>query len=139
MPKHKNLLIYPGLLTFLFLIGCASSSLSEVDRIHEGMNKQQVLAQAGSPDRTRFKNEKDQWTYLIRDQKSNTTTAREIHFYNGLVTYIGNPIPPAVSAEEQDAINLQNHLSAMATEVKYQNEIQNRKAKTLKEIYGENE
>lgn len=122
----------------LFLAACASSPLSEIDKIREGMNKQEVLAKAGSPDRTRFKNEKDEWSYIIRDRNNHATITREIHFFNGHVVYVGGPIPPRISAEDQDNINLQNHLNAMAAETKFQNEMQSRKAKILNEIYGEN-
>ncbi len=138
--KHIAKIVIAGahILLVLFLAACASSPLSEIDKIREGMNKQEVLAKAGSPDRTRFKNEKDEWSYIIRDRSNHATITREIHFFNGQVVYIGGPIPPRISAEEQDNINLQNHLSAMAAEMKFQNEMQFRKAKALNEIYGEN-
>jgi outer membrane protein assembly factor BamE len=67
------------------------------------MNKSEVLATVGGPDRTQRWQGKDRWTYLLK--KPDGEQLADIHFEGGKVVYTGDPPVPAVSAAEQDRLN----------------------------------
>lgn len=89
----------------LFAGGCQTSRHREFDSVHTGMAKDQVLAAVGGPNRTMHKNGLDRWTYLLWTPEGGGRQVREIHFSEGIAVYVGAPLAPRVSAEEQDQIN----------------------------------
>lgn len=86
--------------------GCQTYGPDNVNSVHLGMDKSLVVETLGSPTYVRRIKMRDKWIYEYMD-KSGNVTVREVHFESGRAVYIGPPVPPAVSAEEQDRINAQ--------------------------------
>lgn len=96
------------------LIGaCQTPRHKEFESIHGGMSKSEVLAIMGGPNRTQRWHGRDRWVYLLYGHPDGDV-AREVHFENGKSTYVGAAIKPAVSADEQDRLNLLSDRSADA-------------------------
>ena len=89
---------------FVGLTACQTSGPKRFEAIHLGMEKSAVVETIGSPNITRRWNGKDRWIYEYRDH-SDLVVIREVHFEHGKSVYFGPPIPPPVSAAEQDKIN----------------------------------
>lgn len=104
------MLRFPGaaaaglLLCLLSTIGCQTTRHKEFSKVQDGMDKGQVLETVGNPTRTQRWHGKDRWIYVLYPDKMHADV-KEIHFQNGTVIYKGDPIPPAVSAEDQDRRN----------------------------------
>jgi len=89
------------------LSGCVTPRYKEFARVKEGMEKDQVIDEAGGPNVSRRWHGKDRWIYNYYTPDGRQT--REIHFEEGKAIYVGNKVVPAVSAEEQDRINDQSN------------------------------
>jgi outer membrane protein assembly factor BamE (lipoprotein component of BamABCDE complex) len=88
---------------FFAVLACQTSRAKEVQGIHVGMAKDQVLEAAGNPTRTDRKSGQDRWMYVIPEETQDAVT--EVRFTEGRVTYVGAPLLPKISAEEQDKLN----------------------------------
>jgi outer membrane protein assembly factor BamE (lipoprotein component of BamABCDE complex) len=103
--------------TFLFIAavisGCQTPRHREFERVHEGMDKGQVLDAVGNPTRTLRQAEIDRWIYVFYPSEQ-TTETKEIHFRKGVVIYKGAPFSPvpSIPAEEQDARNEESNQAA---------------------------
>lgn len=90
---------------FLILMsGCQTSRYKEFESLRSGMDKTDVLLAIGNPTRTQRWHGRDRWEYTLYGTPEGTIV-REVHFENGVSTYIGPAIKPAISATEQDRIN----------------------------------
>lgn len=87
---------------FLFL-GCATEMGQQFEKVKVGMDKDDVLEIMDSPQRTQRWKGMDRWTYIFYQQDNRIE--KEVHFQEGKAAYVGDKYLPAVSAEEQDAIN----------------------------------
>jgi hypothetical protein len=88
----------------LFLAGCGSAKVRGFSNVVEGMAKDEVIEAAGNPDYSKRANSKDRWIYLFRN-KNQPPSAKEIHFKDGHVVYIGPKIEPTTTADEIDKSN----------------------------------
>jgi outer membrane protein assembly factor BamE (lipoprotein component of BamABCDE complex) len=93
------------------LTGCQTARLKEFASIHGGMTKGEVLSAVGGPDRTQRWHGRDRWEYTLHGHPEGDII-REVHFENGRSTYVGPAIKPAISADEQDRINLLSNQAA---------------------------
>jgi outer membrane protein assembly factor BamE len=75
----------------------------EYQKLHPGMEKDDVLDLMGSPQRTQRLQGKDRWTYVFYDNKFRHE--KEVQFFEGNSVYVGDPTQPEVSATETDAKN----------------------------------
>ena len=89
----------------LLASGCQTARHREFDSVRTGMAKDQVLAAVGGPNRSMHKNGLDHWTYFLWAPEGGGPQVREIHFSEGIAVYVGAPLAPRVSADEQDQIN----------------------------------
>lgn len=90
-----------AVLTILtFVLGCASSGGSVVDGIRDGMDKDQVLREAGNPRRTYRTSGQDHWiyTFYTGDQEF----SRTVSFEDGKVTKVGRPVAKANWGKEME-------------------------------------
>lgn len=98
-------------ITFSFSAYAFKKRLKEkhFKKVEHGMLKTEVLKYVGSPRVSRRWKGKDRWIYKIQRKEGRVVLedTKEIHFEGGKVVYIGEPIAPKVSAEEQDELNLQ--------------------------------
>lgn len=93
------------LLAALTFSGCQTNMNKAFESIKTGMDKDQVLEAIGGPRAvTRFKG-KDRW-FIVYYHK-NLRYEKEIHFTNGLATYVGEPYeaPPEKQAAYVDRQN----------------------------------
>ena len=103
----KSLIISIALLASL--AGCQTNMIKAFDEIKPGMDKAQVLEIIGGPRAvTRFHG-KDRW--FISFYNKGTLYEREIHFTEGLATYVGAPYepPPEQSAAYVDKKNQESN------------------------------
>lgn len=91
------------------LCGCQSSPIVEFSRINLGQDKSDVLESAGGPSWRDRKNGLDRWTYILF--QDGIRLERQVLFSEGIVAYVGDPVEPFISAEEQDRINAQKNLT----------------------------
>ncbi len=87
----------------ILCFSCVTPRDKQVASIHVGMLKDQVIDAAGSPTTFNRYQGKDRWVYRVVKDSDITTT--EILFQNGKTVYVGPPLTPALSAEEQDKYN----------------------------------
>lgn len=99
----------------LLFIGCATNMKDQFDQVKVGMEKNDVLGLMDSPQRTQRWKGMDRWTYIFYDK--DMRIEKEVHFAEGKAAYVGEVYKPAVSAEQQDAIN---EASNAEIEAKYQ-------------------
>jgi len=101
------------LLFYLFgtltIIGCQTSPIVEFSRINLGQDKSDVIEHAGGPSWSDRKNGLDRWTYIIF--QDGVRLERQVLFSEGIVAYVGDPVEPFISAEEQDQINTEKNLA----------------------------
>lgn len=82
---------------------CQSSQLKNFEQVSPNQEKDTVLEHVGNPTfKDRIKGQ-DRWTYVFYD--NDKKYQKEIYFENGFVTYVGDPVPSFISAEQQDEIN----------------------------------
>lgn len=82
------------------LSACATNMLNQFERIHVGMEKEDVLSLLDSPQRTQRWKSQDRWTYIFYSDR--TRYEKEVHFENGKAVYVGNHPSPPISAESKD-------------------------------------
>lgn len=97
----RILLIY--IIGTLFLSGCQSTPIAEFSRINLGQDKSDVIEFAGGPSWKDRRNGMDRWTYILF--QDGIQLERQVLFTDGIVAYVGDPIEPFMSAEEQDSLN----------------------------------
>lgn len=66
------------------------------------MEKDQVLAVMGSPQKTLRRAGQDRWSYSFYDD-DNKKVEKEVRFENGFAIHVGDPLLPEISATDQDA------------------------------------
>jgi len=77
--------------------------LKEYQSITPGMEKDDVLAKMGSPQRTQRFHGKDRWTYVFYEDR--IRYEKEVQFFEGNAVYVGDPWQPEASAAQVDAKN----------------------------------
>lgn len=92
------------LIATMLLSGCQTARYKEFEKIKGGMSKGEVLAAIGGPNRTQRWHGRDRWEYTLYGHPDGDLV-REVHFEEGISTYIGPAIKPAISADQQDRIN----------------------------------
>lgn len=92
------------------LVGCQTPKLQEYEKINVGIEKHDVLELVGSPNTTERDDGTDRWIYWLYEKDVPVRLTKEVHFKEGVVTYKGDPIPPIISAEQQDSINLRQDI-----------------------------
>ena len=108
----KNLLLL--LFSSLVVFSCVTPMAQRLEGVYVGMLKDEVLETAGSPTTfARYKG-RDRWIYRI-PQGSNIKVT-EIQFENGKAVYVGGPVVPVLSADEQDKYNQMYNERAEKTE-----------------------
>jgi len=90
-------------LSSLILMACQSDPAHDFTELEPGMDKAHVLGVMGSPQRTQRNRGQDRWTYIFYNHMDREE--KEVHFQDNRAVYLGNPIPPTISAEAQDAMN----------------------------------
>ena len=109
--KTKLIVFFISFNLFLVLVACQTtppSKLKEFDEVHLGAEKIDVLEKIGNPTFFDRKLGQDRWTYQMYED--NIRHEKVIYFLDGFVTYRGEPIPPFISAEEQDDINYEKNI-----------------------------
>lgn len=84
------------------LTGCQTQAARDFARIRPGMEKVDVVDIMGDPQRKIRRQGVDKWTYIYYDNR--VRTENEVHFNEGVASYVGPHVPPAISAEQQDAM-----------------------------------
>lgn len=103
----------------LLLTACQTNMLNEYNKLHLGMEKDDVLEVMGSPQRTQRFHGKDRWTYVFYQDR--IRYEKEIQFFEGNATYVGDIWQPEVSAAQADAKNeAENKAIAEETVRKYE-------------------
>lgn len=93
-----------ALLLLLLSAGCQTPRYREFEQVRVGMSKEQVLTAAGNPSSRDRKQSVDRWTYNLYDHPDGKVV-REVHFLEGVSTYVGPKPVPTISADQQDQIN----------------------------------
>lgn len=88
----------------LVMSACQMSPVRQFSKLQVGMEKDQVLAVMGSPQKTLRRAGQDRWSYVFYDE-DNKKVQKEVRFENGFAIHVGEPLLPAISAEEQDSKN----------------------------------
>ena len=101
--KPSRVALYFALLLCLFFSGCQTNELREINRVKVGMDKQEVLDIMGNPRRTERIHGMDRWTYVFF--AANKWQSREVRFMDGEVNHVGEPVNPAVTADDIDQKN----------------------------------
>lgn len=83
--------------------GCQSSPLTEFGRLSIGDDKATVLEALGGPQSTKRRQGIDRWGYVL--YQDGIKHLKQLDFYDGILIYKGDPVPPFISAEEQDRLN----------------------------------
>ncbi len=100
--KQFQIILFSLLIVYINT-ACQTRTLKQFEQIKQGMEKDQILEIMGSPQKTSRVNSTDKWNYIFYDQENKYN--KEIHFVEGISTYIGDPILPPITAEKQDQIN----------------------------------
>jgi len=87
----------------LFLTACQTNMLREYNKLHLGMEKDDVLNVMGSPQRTQRFHGKDRWTYVFYND--HIRYEKEVQFFEGNAVYLGDKWEPEVTAAQVDAKN----------------------------------
>jgi outer membrane protein assembly factor BamE len=95
-------------LLFVFLaalisFGCTINQKKRFDQVQVGMEKDQVLSLMASPQHAERWHGLDRWTYIFYEDE--LRNEKEIQFSEGKAIYVGDPVKPAVSADERDRKN----------------------------------
>lgn len=93
-------------------VGCQTNEVKEFSRLHLGMDKGEVVDIMGSPRRSDRRFGEDRWTYVFSDQGQEHK--KEVRFSDGKSIYVGDFVPPSISAEEQDRRNEKENLDLEA-------------------------
>lgn len=101
---NRKFILLNVMLFGLLTSACQMSSVRQFSKIQVGMEKDQVLAIMGSPQKTLRRAGQDRWSYSFYDDDNNKVQ-KEVRFENGFAIHVGDPILPEVSAAEQDAKN----------------------------------
>ena len=107
LSTKQGRLIHTLFLSAAFISGlsaCQTPRHVEFRDVQRGMEKDLVIEAAGGPNKSRRWNGKDRWIYEYKRTPDGPQT-REVHFENGKAVYVGEPIPPVISAEVQDRVN----------------------------------
>lgn len=82
---------FAWLITLITLAGCSTPQVKrqELERIHVGMDKGQVLELVGNPKRTFHTEGRDHWTYQFYEY--NREMLQQVEFRDGHVVKIGQP------------------------------------------------
>lgn len=102
---HTKLHWFSLLLFSLSLAACQTNMTRQFEKVHSGMEKNDVLELMGSPQRSQRFHGKDRWTYILYED--NKRSEKEVHFDNGVAVYVGDTWKPEAekSAEAVDAKN----------------------------------
>lgn len=87
----------------LLLSACQTNMLKEYNKLHLGMEKDDVLQVMGSPQRTQRFHGKDRWTYIFYTDR--IRYEKEVQFFEGNAIYVGEKWEPEVTAAQADAKN----------------------------------
>ncbi len=110
------------------LLSCQTPMHQSFSRIHNEMNKDEVLEILGNPKHTQRAYGEDRWVYKYFH--NDHLQVKHVHFKNGKVIYFGNKPKPKLSAEEQDKINIEEQIKRNS-----QNKENEKKAKKAFQIY----
>ena len=86
------------------LCACQSPAYKSFEKVRVGMDKASIVESVGNPTKAIRWHGKDRWIYEFGDHPGGVLV-REVHFDQGLATYVGPRVSPVVSAAEQDRIN----------------------------------
>lgn len=76
----------------LFLVSCQTNMAKQFDKIKVGSDKDAVLDYLGSPRNMTRMGGEDRWYYMY--YQDDVRQQKEIHFRDGLVTYVGEKKKP---------------------------------------------
>lgn len=111
--------VFVLILLVFFSSACQTSRLKDFDRLILGQEKDMVLQTLGGPTYRERIQGQDRWTYIIYE--SDIRHEKVIYFLDGFITYKGLPIPPVISAEEQDDINTEKNIQlALKDQLEYE-------------------
>ena len=93
----------------LTLSGCASGLHQNLAKLRNGMDKDEVLSQAGDPRRTFRTNSQDHWIYVFH--KEDQEWLQQVDFAEGKVVNIGRPQAKkaASTSELEDADSMEEY------------------------------
>lgn len=101
---------------------CTIEQKKQFEQVQVGMDKGQVLDIMDSPQKTERHHGQDRWIYYIENSDATNPVQhdqkveKQIYFENGKSTYVGDPIKPLISAEEQDRINEEQNIAIQNAE-----------------------
>lgn len=95
----------------LFSTACQTNMLKEYEKLHPGMEKDDVLDKMGNPQRTQRFHGKDRWTYVFYQDR--IRYEKEIQFFEGNAVYVGEISQPEPSAAAA-AVDSKNEASNKA-------------------------
>lgn len=87
----------------LLLSACQTNMLKEYNKLHIGMEKDDVLEVMGSPARTQRFHGKDRWSYIFYEDR--IRYEKEVQFFEGNAIYVGEKWEPEMTAAQVDAKN----------------------------------
>lgn len=87
----------------LLLSACQTNMLKEYNKLHLGMEKDDVLEVMGSPTRTQRFHGKDRWSYVFYEDR--IRYEKEVQFFEGNAIYLGEKWEPEITAAQVDAKN----------------------------------
>lgn len=96
------------LLGLLFLSACQTPRIVEFESVNLGEQKTDVIEAVGNPTVAQRKSGQDRWIYRLYDK--DILVEKWVIFQEGYVVYKGDPVPPLISAEEQDLINIKQNI-----------------------------
>jgi len=99
----RTFLTYSILCGSVFLSACQTNMLKEYNKLHLGMEKDDVLEVMGSPQRTQRFHGKDRWSYIFYQDR--IRYEKEVQFFQGNAVYVGEIMQPEVSAAQVDTKN----------------------------------
>lgn len=107
------------------LSACQTNMTRQFEKVHSGMEKNDVLDIMGSPQRTQRLHGKDRWTYIIYEDDKRSE--KDILFENGLAVYAGDTWKPAPekTAETIDAKNEKLNIELDKAELEHKEQVKN--------------
>lgn len=123
---------------FCFLmLSCQSSPVKQFSKLHDGMEKTEVLDIMGPPRTVTRMHGKDRWIYVYYDNE--VRQEKEVHFQDGKAVYVGDSWKPTPdqTAESKDKKNEELEKIASEESKKRQTERQDSQQKFEESVKGE--
>lgn len=131
----SRILISILMLATTLMLSCTINQKRRFEKVQVGMEKNEILELMSSPQRRDRWRGLDRWTYIFYE--NDEKFEKEIHFSNGISTYVGDPYQPATSAEARDQMIEQKNAELDQQERKNKSEQRVQFEKFEKSIKGD--